>query len=153
DVQGAIRADGQALDSAELLGRLDKAGDDTAELPVGREPNHLMSAWVQLLPAADVVEVAVGVNDQRGATVGNEGRLGAGRRPPLEPPGPMLRFLEVHAGEAPFHVQGEPVPGLLVDLGELAFRVDLPQARVDVGNEDVTFLVYDDTRAGMGRDS
>src|SRR5262249_50770130 len=112
-----------------------------------------MSAWVQFVPAADVVEVAVVVNDQRGTAVGDQGRLGAVGRPPFEPPRPVVRLGEIHAGEAPLGVQSEPVPGLLVDVGELAFRVDLPQARVDVGDEDVTFLVYDDTRAGMGRNS
>src|SRR5262249_11982000 len=102
-------------------------------------------------PAADVVEVAVPVNDQRGAAVGNERRLFTGRRPPLEPTGPMVRLLELYAGESPFRIQSEPVPGLFVDVGELAFRVDLPQARVDVGDEDIPLLVYDDARAGMSR--
>src|SRR5262249_59765313 len=116
------------------------------------------SRWVScapprspLPPAADVVEVAVPVNDQRGAAVGNERRLFTGRRPPLEPPGPMVRLLEVYAGESPLRIQSEPVPGLFVDVGELAFRVDLPQARVDVGDEDIALLVDDDARAGMSR--
>jgi hypothetical protein len=63
----------------------------------------------------------------------------------------MVRLLELHTGEAPLRIQGEPVPGLFVDVGELAFGVDLPQPRVDVGDKDIPLLVYDDARTGMSR--
>jgi hypothetical protein len=38
-----------------------------------------------------------------------------------------------------------------VDLGELAIGVDPPQPRVDVGDEDIPFLVPNDPGTGVDR--
>src|SRR5207247_8498929 len=102
-IENAVRAGGQSLDAAELVGGLLQARIWQRYFPIGREAGDF-----QVAPA----EVAVAIDDKGSAVSLKQCTLGVWQRnaaevhrdPLLEP------FFQVGFCVVPFLVQGQPMP-------------------------------------------
>jgi hypothetical protein len=96
-----------------------------------------------MLVVAYVIKIAVAVDHERRAAVGNQ-RGSAGRVSMFEPVRPMLGLLKVHSREVPVGIHGQPVASFLHDDCDSPIRSEFQEPTVDVRHEDVALRIHDD---------
>src|SRR5262249_32497550 len=109
-----------------------------------RIPCHLQSAWGEVFIVAGVIKIAIGQDSNRGTAVRKDQRWLDARR------GYPLKVFGLRARETALRIQTEPMSAcLLVDVGQSAFRINLPQAATT--KVHITFSIHSDAGPGMRR--
>src|SRR2546425_8440868 len=85
DVKRIVRPGGKSFDAAEFCHARFHAWRDERQFPVGRKPSDLQPARNHALVVADIIEIAIAVDDERRTTIGYERQSRSGRIPVLKP--------------------------------------------------------------------